>query len=506
MSDAVVQINELDMEFKIDGATQHPSRVVASMRINAYPTLEVVHHIDKHASTGAISVSSEQIFKLMGDRQTKLFSEPNKSDFKVSVKSVAGGGEGSSMSFKGALVSPHYSASTANVEFSDIILPEYAAMDNLNYACYAPTVIAEDINWNEFPCLASKEGGDNLAVCLWKVGEYIKDKWLTAQKDMDSVPGTDADKQYRKQQHSINEKVSETFQKLINNSAEEQFGWPTLADRLKEVGDGALTSQGIATRMLSMYASNTGSFFSSLCRYLEEWQCVYVPEWDDVGRIVSRKTLLEGESEKYDANIISLNIYAGGQGMFPVRYVAVAYVQPTNDPTAAVKDSAMVCYPKDGPDKPGIKSMIQRQAPAWIPYTFYAAATKEDGAAPYEKPGMSTQEANDQASRNQSTADACRELRSELLEQWAKGVYLWESLGNTYCTLEVPLDFKLKVGTRYEVKAKGAAGASGSPPLFTGFLTSVRHVMHLNRGKGQCTTTATFSHIVMSGATIPGVS
>lgn len=473
---------EVKAQVSIDGNPIHPTEIKLINSINHMAQGKVTYiHKSSDANTEATSITAKDIFAAMAERQTKTFSDtPDSPGINMSMTDAFS----NTLSFKGNTSAPSYSFSSGDVALTEDVQPDYAALNCLDLSIY--NVAEYDVN-----LIKDTNYPSNIAEFIKKVFEWIIS---TGQKNLEDSKQGKLTKACNKKQHEINEKVKKFAIQLFDNS-KETIGWDGVKDQL-----GADGVDAIKRRICGALKANAGGFFNNILHLAEEFQCVYIPEFDNVGKLVNKKNLFESD-EGLDVKSISLSVRAGSVGMFPVRAVAVRRVGPYSadlDIAQSSNDYGAV-FPKEV--KPG-GSIMQILGPQWLPATHFDFAEVKpvpDGSA-----AKSVQSNKLEPDSGQNAQSAAQEIEKQInqndkvVEQWAETVYYWQALGQAYAIINTELMLNAKVGTRYVV-----TGADGA--LFSGILNSVEHTISTSYSDCKAHSNLQFSHIIMEGATIPGI-
>lgn len=482
---ATTTIREVEASVVIDGKKRHPEEIIAEIGINSYPKIAITHYQDTHAADKAIDMSSADVCKEMGERQKQMFSE-TPTPASVSIYD----GKGGRLQMSGWIQNPEYRFSAAQVNKRDVILPEYAAMDSINYSGYTIPTTAN---------FASKDREDfkkhdNVpSLFLGIAGSWAR-MWQSHYAANVKNPMIASETQ--QQQHIINEQTWKYFKELMQESAA-TFGWDDLKKWCKvtseNYGDAA-----VITHCNKLLKNNSGSFLSTICRFAESFQAVYVPSWNRVGHLQNKTLLLNGNT-KYKAETVQMDIRCGGRGMFPARYVSVTVAPPTSNFATGKGEGQQqqinyyVTYPET---LRGNGAMIPVQAPPWLPSICYVPEVS--GADTATRTALKIRNARNLAKKRKEQQKEFDKNKCYILQEWARCHYVWEALGNTAATIVVPLDLSPEVGKRYRV-----TNVQGKV-LFTGALTRITHTIRSAGGRrGNCSTALRFTHLELPGFNLP---
>ena len=473
---------EVKAQASVGGQSIHPTNVTLINSINHMAQGRITYiHKSSDANNEATDITAKDIFTAMAERQTKSFSDtPDTPGVDLSITDAFN----SSLAFKGNTSAPAYSFSAGDVALTEDIQPDYAALNCLDLSIY--NAVEYDIDLmkdNAYP--------SNMAEFIKKVFEGIIS---VGKKNLENSAQGKLTKECNKKQHEINEKVKKFAIQLFDNS-KDTIGWDGVKDQIGMPGVDA-----IKRRICGALKANAGGFFNNILHLAEEFQCVYIPEFDNVGKLINKKKLFESD-ESLDLKSISLSVRAGSVGMFPVRAVAVRRASTGGADIDLINDNNDygVIYPKDV--KPG-GSIMQILGPQWLPATYFDFAKVkaiDNGSA--AKPLQNNQlepKSGQNAEPAAQKAEQQNKENEKVVEQWAETVYYWQALGQSYAIINTELMLNAKVGTRYTV-----LGADGA--LFSGVLNSVEHTISTGYTDCKANSNLQFSHIIMEGATIPGI-
>lgn len=466
----------------VGGNKVHPTEITITSAVNTMAQGRITYiHKSANAEQSSTDITAKDIFTAMAERQTKSFSDtPDTPGVDVNITDAFN----SSLSFKGNTSSPNYAFSSGDVMLDESIQPDYAALNCLDLSMYNTSEYNVDVIKDEnYP--------SNIAEFIKKVFENIIEVGVI---NMEGDNQGKLTKECNKKQHEINEKVKKFAIQLFDNS-KDTIGWDGVKDQLGPVGVDALRC-----RISNALKSNAGGFFNNILHLAEEFQCVYVPEYDNVGKLVNKKKLFESD-ESLELKSVSLSVSAGSVGMFPIRAVAV---RSPGVPTANIdlivdSNDYGIIYPKDV--QPG-GSIMQILGPQWLPVESFDMATVKPVKDGSEARKIQTNKLDPKAGQLAEVAANTVEKKGKetesVVEQWAETVYYWQALGQSYAIINTELMLNVKVGTRYTVLGKDGA-------LFSGVLNSVTHTIATSYDSCTASSNMQFSHVIMEGATIPGI-
>lgn len=480
---------EIKVKVTSGGKKVHPTRIMLVSAINSTAQAAVTYiHKSANANKSATNLTSKEIFEAMGQRQTKSFKDtPDSPDVNIQLKD----GYGGTAAFAGSVSSPNYLFSVGDVALTEDVQPDYAAINCMDLSIYE----SGPANYER---VVAKDYAGTLAELFKKAVEKLV---KNGEKYISSLEDATKKAAYQKQ-HEINKKVQKFLIELIDNS-KDTIGWDGILSGEKEEKQAIINA--VVRRVVDTLKSKTGGgFLNNILRLAEEFQCVYVPELDNIGKLVNKKTLLT-KTESLTVHPISLSAQAGSIGMFPVRGVIVN--QPENGQGSSVASniervknasSGAAMYPKE-PAAGG--TILPVLGPQWLPGNYYSTAklnvTVDGKKKQLQKNSLPKDKAKDCKKINKSLKKRF-ENNEKIIEQWAETIYYWQALGQANATIQTELNLNVQVGKRYKVK-----GDSGT--LFTGILASVDHAVDTNSKNCTALSRLSFSHIIMGSAKIPGI-
>lgn len=471
---------EVKIKATIDGKERWVTRLTAHIEVGAssWPAVEIVTHKPKDAYSKAEQLATTDVAKDMGKRQNKMFSERSQADVNIRI-TVPEDPDAGSFTFKGLISGPVYTFGPYSVSQSDTCVPEYALVESLSYSIYSPDLQSLQQEQAD-PCL-----DDSGTICA-----LINDMQHKLRQDYSPDSKDDsADKQYTEAQHKINEKVAKHFEDLLHNSAgEKKFGWEKILDALKD------NDCNLRRVIWTILLQTPGPFSSVIERIAEAFMCIYVPEWDDIGRFVNKYNLFN-KTEELELVICGIYINtASGFGLLPTGFVGVnsPYLMPGTVPQEASKH--FVVYPKENAEQ-GRGIMHQTLGPAWITEEI---ATEEGSPQDIEREqGVEVTEAESKVKEIKKSDEEVAKRNLTVLEEWGKAQYIHLALAKSQVQVQVPLTFKPKVGKFYRVRAKGKGN------LFKGVLTGITHNISVDGNTPAAATLLEFSYVQMEGFSLP---
>lgn len=471
---------EVKASVVIGGEPAHATKIKFISSLNNIVQSQISYiHKSSDANTSATSLTAAEVFEALGERQTKAFKDtPDNPDTIITMQDAYGG----SLEFKGNTSAPAYTFSVGLVDLVEDVQPDYAAVNCFDLTCYEN--IQQNIDEIE------ENPPSNVAELTWKLINKIMTKGVEAMNKLKGISKKSAQKQ-----HEINQKVVKFVQELLDNS-KDTIGWEDAISELKD------NKKRLVERIVTALASRSGGFFNNILHLAEEFQCVYIPEIDNIGKLVNKKKVFE-EKDVLHPHIISLSARAGTQGMFPVRAVAVVGVPLSVNPDEiAVTDKYYSIFPEEV--EPG-GSILQVQGPQWLPETGWKLQSVKpvlDGGSSSGKvqTGDLTPSTADNSSEVKKAEEEQKTKKENVLQSWAETAYYWHALGQSYAIINTELNLNVKLGKMYVIISENGE------TLFSGILNAVEHTISTSYSKSQASSNLQFSHVIMSGAVIPNIN
>lgn len=467
-----------EVELKIDKESRILTSLAATIRTGDYPGVNISHHPDKRAETQALKMSSSDVAYEVGERQKVIFNPRTTPDVDLSVREPFSG----VFEFKGFLCNPRYAFSAYNVAVQDQAMAEYTKLEALNYSIYEFAKPDTELN-------VKLESAQSIPKFIKKILEELV-KNGPAEEGLDEQGKKD-----RKAQHAINSEGHKIFMEILDAS-EDTFGWKEIVQQMASMGD----TQGklLKARICEIFFSATGSFLLNMQMLCDEFQVIYIPEWDKPGKFVNRTKIFQ-EPEVLKLEPVAMAFSGGSQkGLFPVRYVSVAPMFRIVD-TELKEDkkrteTPFILCPE--PDDFVVATSMRHPGPLWLDYDKVNSIKLEKDPASNRSMDLKKK----QQAREEHSQDVKKHLKSldKILYSWGMSIYAWSSLAGSVATIEVPLDFYIELGKRYEIQNKDGE------KLFSGFLVGITHNIVVNN-QGQALTTLDFSHIMAGDFELPGL-
>lgn len=488
-------VKEVSINVTIGGETVHPTKVALYESINSIPyaTVDYIPNTNTKAEDGSIPMGSEKVFRVMGGLQEKMF-DIQEADSKITLKDAFG----RTVNFKGRANAPMYALQAGAVSFMQKIDHEMSLVNVFNAASYVP----EKANVNFSQHIQDK-----------KVPEIFLDILQTLMDRFPTVLAksktTTLSKKAMEVQHNLNKdpRVKGVVEKIMQASCENEetgggthFAWEKLAQWM----DGADHGKTLCQRMADIIMANTGGFFGNILQFANDFQELYIPDFESAGYLKSRRLIFSGVKE-VKVDIISCSLATGTMGWFPSRAVGIESPEAlANDKNVnfSKQNNDYITYPELPSDITKVPSIIPCPAPPWLPrlWARFRSQKIPCGTSVTQRDILEVPQTEKVIKEGvQDTDKKQEESRTNMVYEWAKNAYIWEVLQSSVCSITTELKLDFKVGVRYRV-----LNTEGKP-LFSGLLTSIVHCASVDGEKGKATTELSFSHVVFLSATIPNV-
>lgn len=470
---------EVKASVTIGGEPAHATKVRFTGSLNNMVQCNISYiHKSSDANKAATSLTSSEIFEAMAERQMKSFKDtPDSTDTTVTIQDAYEG----TLTFKGITSAPSYTFSVGMVDLEEVVQPDYAALNCFDLTCY------ENINHNIDEL--EEKTPSILSELIMEIINRIMKKGAEGLSNLKGVAKKSAEKQ-----HEINQNVLRFIKELLENSRD-TMGWDSAISRL------GANKKRLIERIVTSLMSRSGGFFNNILHLAEEFQCVYIPEPDNVGKLVNKKTIFEGQ-DTLNPHIISLSVHAGSNGMFPIRAVAAVGVPLTNNPDEIeIIDKYYAIYPED--IAPG-GSILQVQGPQWLPESGWRIDSVKpvlDGGTSYGTVQVHDLTTGTSYTVIEATASEQeqKQKKESILTDWAETAYYWHALGQSYAIINTELDLKVQVGKKYTILSEDGK------TLFSGILNAVSHTISTGYKESTASSNLQFSHVIMGSAKIPGI-
>lgn len=478
------EAKDVEVSANINGTDIHPVSVTVSGTVNAFIEGNV-RYISKAepAEKSATDITSKDVIDVLAKFQTDSFHPAN---FSSSVNMTDA--EGGSLSLGGCVSSPVYTFSVSEFGCDVRLQPEVAQVNAIDMSIYPGFFICSEVAVEALDI----SNYETVPDYFLGVFNYFLQSGKKAIEDAD-IP--DADKKNRLVQHEINEKASK-FVAGIMGASTSSFGWGGLLEALNSGGGGEESACTlIRDRIVNILKKRNGGFFNNILNFASEFQCVYVPD-SGHGKLVNYKELLTGGSSTQELGIISMAASVGSRGMFPVCCVGAAGLTRRCADLNMGERAEYAIYPKSGPKDLGTMEVIQ--GPSWLPDSMWNETIVPKSNHTVQQLKLPPEEAKVTVQQIQKNADGTKAAMVSIIDQWVENEYYWNALGQTYATVVTELATGCSVGQRVKLKSKGGSS------LFTGTIWKITHSV-VSGENADATSKIEFSHIIMNGATIPGI-
>lgn len=430
-----------------------------------WPCIQLVTHKAQDAENGMLRLSSGDIAKEMAGRQAVLFEERNNTDAHIKIL----GDNNNNFEFEGFTSGPSYSFSAHNVELSDSIIPEYTKINFLNLSIYKDII-------NTDAEIARPTLDETNTICM--LAKAMTEKWM---KEHAQGPNSTLTDDAIRVQHDINNRFIDYWNSLLTNS-DENFGWKNIKKITATIKDTALKRT-----LWSIMCQSSGSFSTVIDRFAEEFQCLYVPGWTDIGVFLSRQDLYKNPVQlKVDPISLSFNS-ANGFGLMPTSYLGIenAHALINTDDQGFLRTNRYICVPRGNVGRGG--QVIRMLGPNWMPPVVPMSAAPTGSNTDFLPPVISN--IAKQLVKTENLQKLWESGVQDCVYEWGVAAYTYLSLVDSTAEIYVPLNFNLQIGKRYEVVNQNG------DTLFKGFLNKLTHTLSTKSRSQMATTAAQFSHI-----------
>lgn len=481
------KVSSIEATTMVDGQYAHPTRIIITHHINNYSQLDIVHSIGKEAHKSVTDMSSADIFKTMGERQTEMFThsatEPNMS----CILKTTGGDANFVNNIDCCICDSSYMFSAGSVYLQERGLEMFAAVDSFDLSIYLPDTKNVDMFLSD---------DITLSTCDYSVPQMMIKLIERLMEDGPKKSETAAtiDTKAKETQHSINQSLKFLLFEFLQNS-DETFGFK------KEFKAAAIKVNNLSGDILkflqTVLTASTGSFLNALRRVGDGFASMIVPTIDEGdGRVKYKymsKQLLYANPEPLYVPIVNLAASSGNSGgLFPARYIAVVPAPVKNCMFTSVPHRDFVVFPESAIEG---GSAIKVPGPPWLTKDISLSKVNKDGAVTAEQT-LSINMVQENYTEVEKNIRTYEDSFAELLLSWAKIQYKDMSLMGASVTMTVPLIKTISPGKRYDVYN------SNGDKLFSGFCQSVTASVDSHSSR-QATLQLVFSHVEMSGFELP---
>lgn len=453
----------------------------------SYPSITAKHHVNTEAQNEAVEMTAEELFKDLGEQQTKAFKGRSEVDTEVSLDPD----DGSKLEFKGIATGDRYAFSANSVAVTGGAVPDWSLVDMLNYSIY--TDLSVDIRDEE-------QNAKSILELIKKTEQKLIDGWGKVKKKLEESkkddPYSPIALKAREQIHERNQKVRHIFLQILDNS-KDTLGWSSLDKFFKRPVQGKQLQNGIARTTMRVLVGSGGTFLNTLQQLANQFQCIYVPSTEpgNPGKLVNMAYLVAAEPEELEIEtLVGTSMSAGTpSGILPIGYTFVR-----SDVSADIRSPNPflgIAVPKEALDLGGACDQVQ--LPNWCPSNTSDFFKEEDikKVEQAEPQSASINEAKTPIKDEEKDKAELGYSIHSVAAAYGLCHYAWVSLAHCRAALTVPCSFKYEIGKRYKVMSEGKE-------LFTGYLMGFTSSI----STGSCLTELSFSHIMATGFSLPGTS
>ena len=443
--------------------------------INSTPTVEVVL---RRAKAAVVHPLSKEVVEAMKTIQASRFELK---DGKPDTTVTADDGNGGLLEFKGFSISPVLEQSTVSSAETVNVVGVDAFLNGLGLSIYhsrSEALRGEELD-KLFSATPSRVTG-NIVAIMREVTDMLVGN-LEATLALAEAPSL---KNVILKKHEANKYGLEVWKYILIDSAVKfPDTWAALFKKHPNLG------RAVAERVKETLQQKTSSFWDILNSLGSEFLFFYRPQMDgSTGELVRvDKKLRDDGAAKLEAGVTRFSATDGNPTMLPLAGViiygtAMPGIRTEESPTSI--NTPVGQWPVE--ITPGFFQEIQ--APAWLASgagAFLPFAPKEVliPQAPGLPPMAGAKKNLDPAGYQKRRAALGKQLvaaedgLAAILQDFAKVMYFDMKLADSTATLEIPLDFTIKVGVRYNFSTGGEDGGK-----FSGFVRALRHSLQLQGG------------------------
>ena len=455
--------------------------------VNSAPTVEVLL---RRAKGDVVRPLSKEVVTAMKEIQTSRFQLK---DGKPDTTVTADDGNGGKLEFSGFTVAPVLEQSTVSSSETVNVVGVDAFLNGLGLSIYhsrSEKVRDEELE-KLFKLTPSRATGDIIAI-MSEVTNVLVDNLGATLKKAESPSHANV----IQKKHEANKAGLDVWAYLLSQS-DVTFPdtWAALFKKFPNLG------KAVVERVKTMLQQKTNSFWDILNGLGSEFLFFYRPMMDGSTGMLVRvdKKLRDDGAKKLDAGVTRFAATDGNPSMLPLAGVVI--YGPALQGLRNEEEPAMINVPVGQFPVTLTPGYFQEtQAPAWLtagktgfapfaPAEVLSPPTPGSGAK--EKKNLDPSEyKKGQAELKQAIADVARGL-SAILQDLAEVMYKDMKYADSTATLEIPLDFTIEVGVRYNFSTGGEDGGQ-----FSGFVRALRHSLQLQGGATLSSgTTLSLTHI-----------
>lgn len=455
--------------------------------VNSAPTVEVLL---RRAKGDVVRPLSQEVVAAMKAIQISRFALK---DGKPDTTVTADDGNGGKLEFSGFTVAPVLEQSTVSSSETVNVVGVDAFLNGLGLSIYhsrSEKVRDEELE-KLFKLTPSRATGDIIAIMSEVTNVLVDNRGATLKKAESPSHANVIQKK-----HEANKAGLDVWAYLLSQS-DVTFPdtWAALFKKYPNLG------KAVVERVKTMLQQKTNSFWDILNGLGSEFLFFYRPMMDGSTGMLVRvdKKLRDDGAKKLDAGVTRFSATDGNPSMLPLAGVVIygpALQGLRNEEEPAMINVPVGQFPVEL--TPGY--FQETQAPAWLTagkvgFTPFATAEvlspPNPGSGAKEKKNLDPSEyKKGQAELKQAIADVSRGL-SAILQDLAEVMYNDMKYADSTATLEIPLDFTIEVGVRYNFSTGGEDGGQ-----FSGFVRALRHSLQLQGGATLSSgTTLSLTHI-----------
>lgn len=455
--------------------------------INSAPTVEVVL---RRAKADVVRPLSKDVIAAMKIIQASRFAiRSNTPDTNV----IADDGNGGKLVFAGYSVAPVLEQSTVSSAETINVVGSDAFLSGLGLSIYHSR--SEQLRDQELETLfrltPSQATGDIVAI-MSEVTNVLVSNLVATLREAESK----AHANVIQKKHDANTMGLEVWAYLLSQSdVTFPSTWAALFKKFPNLG------KAVVARVKEMLQQKTSSFWDILNGLGAEFLFFYRPMMDgSTGSLVRvDKKLRDDGAKKLDAGVTRFAATDGNPSMLPLAGVII--YGPALEGIREEESPAMINVPVGQFPLELTPGYFQEtQAPAWLsaskigfaPFATAEVLTPaEPGAGPKQKKNLDPSEYKKGRENLKKDVEAVSSGLSVILQDLAEVTYKDMQYADSTATLEIPLDFTIEVGVRYNFSTGGEDGGQ-----FSGFVKGLRHSLQLQGGATlSSATTLSLTHI-----------
>lgn len=440
--------------------------------VNSAPTVEVL--LRRAAADVVHPLSSEVLAAMRANQAFRFRVKDGVPDSTV----VADDGNGGKLTFSGFAVAPVLEQSVVSSSETLNIVGVDAFLNSLGFSIYSSR--SEELRKEELPDLftrtPSRFTGDVVGI-MSEVTNFMVSNFDATVQEAES----DAQKNVITKKHEANANGLKVWSYLLSDS-DVKFPdtWAALFKEYPELG------KSVVERVKNMMQQRTNSFWDVINGLGAEFLFFYRPMMDgSTGRFVRvDKKLRDDGAKNLDAGLTRFASTDGNASMLPLAGVII--YGPTLQGLRREEQPSMVNTPVGQyPVEITAGYFQETQAPGWLAEgkIGFQPFAKAEVLAPADPGAVSKEKKNldpaDYVSRKEELGRSIKAVTnglSAILQDLAEIMYKDMKYADSTATLEIPLDFTIEVGVRYNFRV------SKDGAQFSGFVRALRHSLQLQGG------------------------